>query len=256
MQVKFALRCTNENMNAAPAARSQSTATHAMSAPHALGAAVALLCAALASSPLPAADLDRGRELNEVCAACHGEFGQGGKRGEYPRIAGQSAEFLKDALKAFRARQRINIPMFPYTQDRELPDADIEDVAAYLASVRLPTRPPEFKDTDDALTRLRAMERVMIVPRIDGDAEAGERVYQKECAVCHGRTGLGRRKFPRLVGQYTDYLARQVGLFVKGERPHDEVDTGGVLNRLDAKTITDILAWLTTIQGREEPAAP
>ena len=223
---------------------------------HACGAAVVSFCAALAATALPAADLDRGREINEVCAACHGEFGQGGKRGEYPRIAGQSSEFLKDALKSFRARTRINIPMYPYTQDRELPDADIEDVAGYLASIRLPTHPPEFKDGDDALARLRAMERVMIVPRADGDVEAGERTYAKECASCHGRTGLGRRKFPRLVGQYTEYLQRQVAAFVKGERPHDEVETGGILNRLDAKTTQDILAWLTSIQGRDEPAAP
>ena len=96
----------------------------------------------------------------------------------------------------------------------------------------------------------------MIVPRADGDVEAGERTYAKECASCHGRTGLGRRKFPRLVGQYTEYLQRQVAAFVKGERPHDEVETGGILNRLDAKTTQDILAWLTSIQGRDESAAP
>ena len=29
-----------------------------------------------------------GEEINEVCAGCHGEFGQGEKDGEYPRLAG------------------------------------------------------------------------------------------------------------------------------------------------------------------------
>jgi cytochrome c553 len=78
----------------------------------------------------PAAE-DKGREINGVCAACHGEFGQGGKRGEYPRLAGQRAAYLKDQLKSFRARKRINLPMYPYTQERELPDEDIEAVSDF-----------------------------------------------------------------------------------------------------------------------------
>jgi cytochrome c553 len=205
----------------------------------------------------PAADLENGKEINGVCAACHGEHGQGGKRGEYPRIAGQSAQYLKDQLAAFRARKRINIPMYPYTQERELPDRDIEDVAEYLASIELPTRPPEFKDTDDALARLRAMERVMIIPRAEGDIENGRRIYQKECASCHAKDGRGRRKFPMLVGQYTIYLKKQADAYVRGERPHDEEGTTGILNTLKEQDINDVLAYLTSIQdsSRRETSA-
>ena len=101
-----------------------------------------------------AQNLDKGKEINAVCAGCHGEFGQGGSRGEYPRIAGQRVGYLIDQLKSFRARKRVNLPMYPYTQERELPDEDIKDVAAYLASIELPTKWPVFKDSDDALTRL------------------------------------------------------------------------------------------------------
>lgn len=196
-----------------------------------------------------AQDLARGREINATCAGCHGEFGQGGKRGEYPRLAGQRKAHLVDQLRAFRQRTRINIPMFPYTQERELPDADIEDVSAYLASVDLPTAWPEFKPEDDALTRLTAMEKVMILPRAPGDTDAGGVLYQRECAACHGRDGMGRGKFPRLVGQYTAYLKRQADAFVKGERPHDEVEVKGILNRLGEQQIQDVLAYLTLIQG-------
>jgi cytochrome c553 len=60
----------------------------------------ALLCAA---APVLADDLEKGKEINGTCAACHGEFGQGGKKGEYPRIGGQFAEYLEAQLKAFRA---------------------------------------------------------------------------------------------------------------------------------------------------------
>lgn len=200
----------------------------------------------------PEADEDKGKEINGVCAACHGEFGQGGKRGEYPRIGGQRAAYLKDQLKSFRARKRINIPMYPYTQERELPDEDIEAVSEYLAAIQLPTKPPEFKDTDDALTRLLAMEKVMIIPRAEGNIENGKAIYQQECHSCHGRDGRGRGKFPMLIGQYTNYLKKQADAYVKGERPHDEEGTTGILNKLSEKDIQDILAYLTAIQDPEK----
>ena len=58
-----------------------------------------------------AADLEKGKEINGTCAACHGDNGQGGKKGEYPRIVGQQVKYLESQLKNFRARTRINIPM-------------------------------------------------------------------------------------------------------------------------------------------------
>jgi cytochrome c553 len=196
-----------------------------------------------------AQSLERGKEINATCAGCHGEFGQGGKRGEYPRIGGQRPGHLMEQLYAFRLRTRLNMPMFPYTQERELSDADIADVSAYLASIVLPTKWPEFQAGDDALTRLTAMEKVMIIPRAPGNLESGGIIYQEGCALCHGPDGLGKRKFPRLVGQYTSYLKKQMDAFVRGERPHDEDGVIGVLNQLQAQDMQDILAYLTSIQA-------
>jgi cytochrome c553 len=207
------------------------------------------LCASLIAWPLAAQNLETGKEINGTCAACHGEYGQGGKRGEYPRIAGQHVKYLEQQLKAFRARQRVNIPMFPYTQERELGDKDITDVAAYLAGIQLPTDHPVFKDTDDALTRLEAMEKVMIIGRVEGDLAAGGAIYQKQCATCHAKNGRGRGMFPMLVGQYTQYLARQMEAYRKGERPHDEEEAGqGSLMSLSEQDLQNILAYLTSIQ--------
>ncbi len=205
-------------------------------------------CCALLAAPAVAADLEKGKEINGTCAACHGEFGQGGKKGEYPRIAGQRAAYIADQLRSFRARTRVNIPMFPYTQERELPDEDIKDVAEYLAGIELPTRMPTFKGDEDALTRLNMVEKVMIIPRAEGDVDNGGRIYQKNCVTCHGKTGLGRGKFPMLAGQYTNYLKRQMDLYLKGDRPHDDEGTEGILNTLKEKDLQDILAYLTTLQ--------
>jgi cytochrome c553 len=198
-----------------------------------------------------AQNLEKGKEINATCAGCHGDLGQGGSRGEYPRLAGQQVKYLESQLKAFRARTRVNIPMYPYTQERELPDEDIKDVSAYLASIELPTKWPVFKDSDDALTRLTLTERVMIIPRVAGNLANGEAIYQKQCVTCHGKTGLGRGMFPMLVGQYTSYLKRQMELYVKGERPHDEEAIGGVLNKLREADMQDILAYITTLQEQQ-----
>ena len=203
------------------------------------------------ANPGLAQNLEKGKEINSTCAGCHGEQGQGGSRGEYPRLAGQSAKFLEAQLKAFRNRTRVNIPMYPYTQERELPDEDIKDVAAYLASIELPTQWPVFKDTDDALTRLTLTERVMIIPRVPGNLANGEALYQKQCVTCHGKTGMGRGMFPMLVGQYTSYLKRQMEKYVKGERPHDEEAVGGLLDKLKEDDLQDILAYITTLQDQK-----
>ncbi|MEW6294551.1 MAG: c-type cytochrome [Pseudomonadota bacterium] len=223
-----------------------------------------LLITRPASSAVPEGQQDSGKEIYGPCAACHGDLGQGGKRGEYPRIAGQRAAYIEYSLKKFRTRERINIPMFPYTQERELPDTDIKAVAEYLAGIVLPTKIPEFKPTDDALTRLLAMEKVLIIPKLDGDLENGGKLYKEECAYCHGADGRGKTRFPMLIGQYTNYLQKQMDAYLKGERPHDTVEDEeeedvkpkaktpvkkvGVLNRLTEKDIQDILAYITRLE--------
>lgn len=214
-------------------------------------APLALALAAIISAPAGAQDMEKGKEILAVCAACHGDKGQGGKRGEYPRIAGQPAKFTATQLQAFRARKRINIPMYPYTQERELPDEDIRDISAYLATIKLDTKMPQFKGDEDALTRLEMVDKVMIVARVEGDIVNGGRVYQDECAECHGKTGQGRGHFPRLVGQYTNYLQRQMDAYLKGERPHEDNAGLGVLAELKDGDIRDILAYLTSIQDQE-----
>jgi cytochrome c553 len=218
-----------------------------------LSGLLAASCIALSAQSAQALDLDKARDIYGPCAACHGEFGAGGKKGEYPRIAGQSVKYIEQQLKAFQNQKRLNLPMYPYTKERELPDEDMKLVAAYLADIQLPTEQPVFKDSDDALTRLQAMDKVMILPRAEGDIESGKAVYQKGCASCHGKTGQGRAMFPMLVGQYTSYLKKQIDAYLKADRPHDEEGAKeGVLYTLKAVDLQDVLAYLTSIQAVEK----
>jgi cytochrome c553 len=218
-------------------------------------AAVLLLLPCLAR----AQNLADGRDVYGPCAACHGANGEGGKGGEYPRVAGQPASFIIESLKGFQTRARYNLPMIPYTEPRELSERDMKDVAAYLESIQLPSRMPVLPETATALERLVAAEKVLVVPRVQGDVEKGKARYLDECADCHGKDGRGRasRDAPLLVGQYPDYLLRQVDEFKKRKRGAAEGHPmNGVLDELTPKDITDVLAFLTSIQDQDAPAAP
>lgn len=211
----------------------------------------ALWC--LAATGAEAPDLENGSEINEVCAGCHGDNGQGGKQGEYPRLAGQPEAFLVRQLELFRERERPNMAMVEYVDHRQMPDPDIADISAFLAAIELPTRlPPVDPDSHDydALERLRQAERVMQIPLAPGDVEAGGRLYRKECASCHGRDGGGDRNeaVPMLRGQYTSYLWRQVDNYLAGKRIHDpDEPSERLLAEFKRSELEDIFAYLSTL---------
>jgi cytochrome c553 len=202
-----------------------------------------------ASSALAAPDLENGEDINGTCAACHGDAGQGGKQGEYPRLAGLNPKYIAMQLRAFRDRTRHNIPMVPFTEERELPDKDIEDISAYLASIQLPHRMPEFKPTDDSLTRLTLANKVMQVARAEGDVDKGAPLYEKSCGTCHSKDGSGKGMYPALRGQYTQYLDRQLKSFRDGTRLHEQEEQGEetLLNKFSTTELRDILAYISTL---------
>ena len=115
-------------------------------------------------------DLEYGEEINETCAACHGEFGEGMPDGEYPRLAGLPQGYIAKQLRDFKTRKRLNIPMLPYTSERELPEPDLVSVAAYLEQIELPRRLPLIdEDNFDAFARLQLSKRVINIARLDGN---------------------------------------------------------------------------------------
>ena len=205
-------------------------------------------CDAMAEAP--AIDLELGEEINETCAGCHGEYGQGSIDGEYPRLAGLTDVYLARQLRLFKQRKRLNIPMLPYTNDRELPEEDLVSVAAYLASIELPTKLPPINEAEfDALARLQAGKKVVNIATYPGDVEAGRKFYKQECASCHGQDGYGddNKHIPRLAGQYSLYLLKQVENIRKAERFHDEADDAEIFREYTDAEIAAMLAYLATL---------
>jgi cytochrome c553 len=209
----------------------------------------------LGSWPVAAEAYDpvNGQEINEVCAGCHGEFGQGGKAGEYPRLAGMPAAFIAKQLYLFRDRRRPNMAMLEYVDHRQMPDPDILDISRYLSEIELKTRLPPADETApdfDAYARLLESKRLMQIPRAPGDPQAGRKRYRKECASCHGREGWGDRDkaVPMLAGQYTAYLWRQVEKYRTKIRIHDEdAPEDELLAEFSDAELTDIFAYLSIV---------
>lgn len=216
---------------------------------------ITFLLFTLLSSPVSIAaetDLENGEEINELCAGCHGEYGQGGKQGEYPRIAGQPEQFIIKQMHLFRDRKRPNIPMLEYVDERQFPDQEIIDVSAYLARIELPTKLPPLVEGEkfNAHERLQLTKRLLNIGRADGDVEAGRKSYNRECRSCHGDKGWGNKKkgVPMLAGQYTNYLQRQVVKYLKKIRIHDEDDPDDeLLADFSDAELQNIYAYLSIV---------
>lgn len=206
-------------------------------------------------------DIEYAEEINGTCAGCHGEFGEGTADGEYPRLAGLDAAYLAQQLRNFKTRDRLNIPMTPYTTERELPEEDVVLIAAYLSQIDLPAKLPPIDEEKEfnALARLKASGRVVNVARYPGNIEKGRQFYQKECAGCHGEAGQGQAtqgkatqgkvnmKIPQLAGQYSVYITRQIKDFRTAERLHDDPRDADIFKSFSDAEINDMLAYLSIL---------
>ena len=80
----------------------------------------------LPAAPAAAGDVALGEQIFRAeCANCHGDRAEGGKGGEYPRLAGQRVDYIQLQLTNFRDRKRQNKPMLPIFKAGKLRESDI-----------------------------------------------------------------------------------------------------------------------------------
>ncbi|MBP0615358.1 c-type cytochrome [Jiella mangrovi] len=101
-------------------------------------AVAALLCS---TTPGQAADLAAGKKKASQCATCHGSDGLA-VAPDAPNLAGDSAYYITEQLKAFRSGQRQHEQMSIIAKG--LSDADIADLAAWYAAIEVTATLPKL----------------------------------------------------------------------------------------------------------------
>ncbi|MCI0401417.1 MAG: cytochrome c4 [Gammaproteobacteria bacterium] len=168
--------------------------------------AITVLFITVAMGPLEApGDPTAGKTRSATCAACHGADGNS-THPDWPKLAGQSAQYLMKQLSDYKAGARSDPLMSALAAP--LTDADIADLVNFYA---LQTR-----TVGSATPALVA---------------SGERIYRggnrgtgiPACMACHGPRGAGNptAAVPALGGQHAAYTAKQLRAFKSGERAND-----------------------------------
>jgi len=173
-------------------------------------AGVALLASTLAlaqtsaapDSPFSNGTVQDGTTKTAVCTGCHGPNGNS-TNPDWPRLAGQSAVYIAEQLKLFKAQVRTNPVMQPLAAT--LSDKDINDVAVYYEG-----QTPQGLEADPSYW------------------QAGETLYRRgdrtrnipACEACHGPSGRGNLAagYPALRAQQSVYVVKQLNDYASGAR--------------------------------------
>jgi cytochrome c553 len=179
----------------------------------------------------------------ENCASCHGHDGRGRAGGAFPRLAGQTPQYLEAALDAYATGQRHSgIMELAVT---ELTAPELRELAQYYAGL-----PKSLYDStaeagsaapqsDQATAATTAVIQRGEAIAIHGIPEQGV----PSCSDCHGPAEHERTPtYPSLLGQHSDYLVLQLELFKEQKRggsPSAHV-MWPVASRLTPKQIRDV----------------
>jgi cytochrome c553 len=177
------------------------------------------------------------------CARCHAFNGVSDGSGAFPRIAGQSAYYLAEQLRAFRAGVRLNAIMSPIA--KALSENDISDVAAYYAGVNAPFLPLPAVANRGLLDQGKRLATI-------GSEEKGI----SGCENCHGADGAGEAPtIPYLGGQYEHYIAFELQMWQRGFRKTSPDAMALFAKKLDDRDIAAVAAFYQQLRGPTDQAA-
>ena len=152
-------------------------------------------------------DADRGAQLVDSCAACHGADGNS-ISSDWPKLSGQNQKYLYEQLKYFRDGARMNALMMsvtPYLQT--LNDEDLKHIAAYYSKYNSTTgqakNDQELLDLGTQLYRFGNIKKQI-----------------PACTSCHAVYGQGNSLagYPSVAGQQIGYLTSSLKAYRSKER--------------------------------------
>jgi cytochrome c553 len=194
-----------------------------------------------ASAQAPAAkpDAAKGQAIaGQTCAACHAADGNS-QISANPKLAGQFYEYLHKQLTNFKPQgakkaERDNAVMAGMVAP--LSAVDMKDLAAYYASQKL--KPAAAKDKELAALGQKIYR--------GGNTATGVAA----CAGCHGPAGAGvPAQFPRIAGQFSEYVEAQLKAFRAGARANDPNGMmRGVVTRMSDREIQAVAEYVAGLR--------
>lgn len=186
-----------------------------------------LLCLLMLGYGMTAAagDPKLGQQKADQCLGCHGVPSYTNVYPSYkvPKLAGQHADYIISALKAYQSGERQHASMA--AQAHSLSAEDYADIAAYFAA--LPFSPPHAN---------------AVAPPAVADKIAS-------CVACHGVDGHSAMMptFPRLAGQQQDYLYHTLQAYKSAERSNAIMM--GIVASLDEEAMRLLSAYYASMPG-------
>ena len=157
------------------------------------------------TGPVGGPETGRMGETLQDCARCHGRDGNGGADGAFPRLAGQSADYLYETLRAYAQGNRFSGIMQPVAAS--LDEESIRALAEHFAAQK-PAMPSSAAGEPDP--KLLELGR-----RIADSGDPGRGVAA--CSGCHEGAGDSRHardpRYPTLDGLHASYIAGQLRLW-------------------------------------------
>jgi cytochrome c553 len=164
-----------------------------------------------------------------ICGTCHGPTGNN-TNPKFPVLAGQNASYLATQLKGFRSESRGDPDAIGYMwgMAARLEDDTIAGLAAYYTAQKTEASPG---GNASAIATGRDIYQ-------NGIAAAGV----PACSSCHGPDAHGTKEFPRLAGQHSQYILKQLGSFQSNMR--DVAIMHGVALNLRSPQMEAVAAFL------------
>ncbi len=185
----------------------------------------------------PPGDAALGAASYAICAACHGQQGEGNVALNAPKLSGQDPYYLKRQLKNYKAGIRG-------THEADIYGRQMQPMAATLVN---------DATIDNVLAHIGTLPDTSAPTTVTGDIDHGARLYVV-CANCHGKDGRGiAMNAPRTAGISDWYLLNQLKNFkdgVRGAHPADlQGKQMGMMSRtlLDEQAMKDVVAYINTL---------
>ena len=220
------------------------TATPAAASTAATPASAATTAApAVAAAAVKPGDATAGQAKAAVCGACHGMDGNSADA-QYPKLAGQSEQYIVRQLASFKAAKRQNPIMMGMAAP--LSEQDMHDLGAHFASK---TALPGV--ADQAL-----VEHGQTLFR-QGDATRGI----PACMACHSIDGRGNpgAMYPQLTSQHAQYIEATLKAWHDGTSWGDDAHSQvmpAIAKQLSADDIAALASYIEGLHSADsQPAA-